>query len=81
MIGDIVVLTPDDYKKWLAESTSGMSLAQNGERLFASLSCNACHNGSRMRAARAWPTSTDQSWLCQAAGLCWQMTPTCANRS
>jgi cytochrome c oxidase subunit 2 len=45
MIGDIVVLTPDDYKKWLAESTSGASLAQNGERLFASLSCNACHNG------------------------------------
>src|SRR5215472_1957643 len=45
MIGDIVVLTPDDYKKWLNESTSGMSLAQNGERLFASLSCNACHNG------------------------------------
>ena len=44
MIGDIVVLSPDDYKKWLGESTSGMSLAQNGERLFASLSCNACHN-------------------------------------
>jgi cytochrome c oxidase subunit II len=44
MIGDIVVLTPDGYEKWLAESTSGMSLAQNGERLFASLSCNACHN-------------------------------------
>ncbi len=44
MIGDIVVLTPDDFKKWLAGSTSGMSLAQNGERLFASLSCNACHN-------------------------------------
>jgi cytochrome c oxidase subunit 2 len=45
MVGDIVVLTPDDYKKWLAESTSGASLAQNGERLFSSLSCNACHNG------------------------------------
>ncbi len=45
MIGDIVVMTPDDFKKWLAESTSGASLAQNGERLFASLSCNACHNG------------------------------------
>src|ERR1700678_4350922 len=44
MIGDIVVMTPDDYKKWLDESTSGASLAQNGERLFASLSCNACHN-------------------------------------
>ena len=45
MVGDIVVLTPDDYKKWLNESTSGQSMAQNGERLFASLSCNACHNG------------------------------------
>src|SRR5579859_4358188 len=45
MIGDIVVLSPDDYKKWLANSTSGMSLAQNGERLFASLSCAACHSG------------------------------------
>jgi cytochrome c oxidase subunit 2 len=44
MIGDVVVLTPEGYKKWLAESTSGMSLAQNGERLFASLSCAACHN-------------------------------------
>ena len=44
MIGEVVVLTPEDYKKWLAQSTSGMSLAQNGERLFASLSCSACHN-------------------------------------
>ena len=44
MIGDIVVLTPEGYRKWLQESTSGMSLAQNGERLFASLSCAACHN-------------------------------------
>ena len=44
MIGEVVVQSPEDYRKWLAESTSGMSLAQNGERLFASLSCNACHN-------------------------------------
>ncbi len=45
MIGNVVVMTPDDYKKWLDSSTSGVSLAQNGERLFASLSCTACHNG------------------------------------
>jgi cytochrome c oxidase subunit 2 len=44
MIGDVVVMTPEDFKKWLASSTSGASLAQNGERLFASLSCAACHN-------------------------------------
>jgi cytochrome c oxidase subunit 2 len=46
MIGQITVLTPDDYKKWLQESTSGMSLAQNGERLFASMGCNSCHSGN-----------------------------------
>jgi cytochrome c oxidase subunit 2 len=44
MIGEVVVLTPEGYKKWLESSTSGASLAQNGERLFASLSCTACHN-------------------------------------
>jgi len=44
MIGDVVVMTPDEFKQWLASSTSGNSLAQNGERLFASLSCTACHN-------------------------------------
>jgi cytochrome c oxidase subunit II len=46
MIGQVTVLTPEDYQKWTQESTSGMSLAQNGERLFASMGCNACHSGS-----------------------------------
>jgi cytochrome c oxidase subunit 2 len=44
MIGEVYAMTPDNYKKWLDSSTSGSSLAQNGERLFASLSCSACHN-------------------------------------
>jgi len=46
MIGEVTVLTPEDYEKWTQESTSGMSLAQNGERLFASMECTSCHNGS-----------------------------------
>ena len=46
MIGDIVAMTPDDYVKWTEQSTSGMSLAQNGERLFSSMGCNSCHNGT-----------------------------------
>ncbi len=46
MIGEVTALTPDDYQKWLKESTSGMSLAQNGERLFASMGCNSCHSGN-----------------------------------
>src|SRR6202012_778218 len=46
MIGEVTVLSPDDYQKWTQSSTSGMSLAQNGERLFASMGCNTCHSGS-----------------------------------
>ena len=46
MIGEVTVLTPEDYQKWTQGSTSGMSLAQNGERLFASMGCNACHSGN-----------------------------------
>jgi cytochrome c oxidase subunit 2 len=46
MIGEVTVLSPEDYKKWTETSTSGMSLAQNGERLFASMGCGACHSGN-----------------------------------
>ena len=46
MIGEVTVLTPEDYEKWLKQSTSGMSLAQNGERLFASMGCISCHSGN-----------------------------------
>ena len=44
MIGEVTAMTAEDYEAWAAESTSGQSLAQNGERLFASLGCNSCHN-------------------------------------
>jgi len=80
MIGDVVVMTPDDYKKWLASSTSGDSLAQNGERLFASLSCNACHNsgadargpnlvgvyGSRLALSNGQTVTVDDAYLRQS---------------
>src|ERR1700691_162478 len=44
MIGEVIAMTPEDYEAWAAGSTSGTSLAQNGESLFASLGCNSCHN-------------------------------------
>ncbi|HUX45197.1 MAG TPA: cytochrome c oxidase subunit II [Terracidiphilus sp.] len=80
MIGDVVVMTPEDYRKWLAGSTSGASLAQNGERLFAALSCSACHNtrpdargpslanvyGSKLRLANGQSITVDDSYLRQA---------------
>jgi cytochrome c oxidase subunit 2 len=80
MIGEVYVMTPDDYKKWLADSTSGVSLAQNGERLFASLSCNACHNtrpdargpnlvgvyGSQLTLQNGETVTADEAYLRQA---------------
>jgi cytochrome c oxidase subunit 2 len=80
MIGDVVVLTPEEYRKWLAESTSGVSLAQNGERLFASLSCSACHNarpnargpslanvyGSKLALSTGQTVTADDSYLRQS---------------
>jgi len=46
MGGWVYVMTPADYNKWKAGNTSGASLAQNGERLFAVMGCNACHTGT-----------------------------------
>jgi cytochrome c oxidase subunit 2 len=80
MIGEVTVLTAEDYKKWLGDSTSGVSLAQNGERLFASLSCNACHNGqpdsrgpsladvygSKLMLTSGQPVLVDDAYLRQA---------------
>jgi cytochrome c oxidase subunit 2 len=80
MVGEVTVLTPEDYKKWLADSTSGVSLAQNGERLFSSLSCGACHNGqpdargpnladvygSKLMLTSGQPVLVDEAYLRQA---------------
>jgi cytochrome c oxidase subunit 2 len=80
MIGDVVVLTPEEYRKWLAGSTSGESLAQDGERLFASLSCNACHNprpdargpnlakvyGSKLTLSSGQTITADEAYLRQS---------------
>jgi len=80
MIGSIYVMRPEDYRKWLQTSTSGQSLAQDGERLFASLSCNACHNtrpdargpnlvgvyGSQLTLANGETVTADEAYLRQA---------------
>src|SRR4029079_3110985 len=43
MIGQVTVINPPDYEAWLAGGRSTGSAAQNGERLFADLSCITCH--------------------------------------
>jgi cytochrome c oxidase subunit 2 len=43
MIGQIVVMEPNDYQSWLSGGTEEGSLASAGQKLFADLACNTCH--------------------------------------
>lgn len=43
MIGEVIVMEPQAYEDWLANARAATSAVQNGERLFADLSCNTCH--------------------------------------
>jgi len=43
MIGDVVVMEPADFERWLAGGPTEGSLAQGGEKLFQQLACNTCH--------------------------------------
>lgn len=44
MVGDIVVLPPDEYAEWLARGNTMEPLAQRGRRLFLRYNCNGCHD-------------------------------------
>jgi len=43
MIGQVIVMTPQDYEGWLAGGRSTGTAVQNGERLFTDLACVTCH--------------------------------------
>lgn len=43
MIGEVVVMKPDDYAAWLASGKAEGSLASMGEKLFQEFGCVTCH--------------------------------------
>lgn len=43
MIGDVVVMNPEDYAQWLASGKAEGSLAAQGEKLFQEFGCTTCH--------------------------------------
>ena len=43
MIGQVIVMAPQDYQTWLAGGRSSGSAVENGERLFTELACITCH--------------------------------------
>jgi len=44
MIGDVVVMEPNDYQAWMSSGGPVGSLAESGATLFMQLGCNTCHN-------------------------------------
>ena len=43
MVGQIVVMEPNDYQSWLSGGAAEGSLASAGQKLFQDLACNTCH--------------------------------------
>lgn len=43
MVGEVVVMKPEDYAEWLASGKAEGSLASMGEKLFQEFSCTTCH--------------------------------------
>jgi cytochrome c oxidase subunit 2 len=43
MTGEVVVMEPNDYQRWLSGGAQEGSLASAGQKLFADLACNTCH--------------------------------------
>jgi cytochrome c oxidase subunit 2 len=43
MIGQVVVMEPDEYEAWLTSGAQEGSLASAGGKLFQDLACNTCH--------------------------------------
>jgi cytochrome c oxidase subunit 2 len=53
MVGDIVVMSRDDFGQWLSRQPHEDDIVREGQALFASLGCSACHGGaSKTRAPR-----------------------------
>jgi cytochrome c oxidase subunit 2 len=49
MIGQVVVLAPAQYERWLQEAGGRTPLAASGEELFQQLRCHTCHRADGLR--------------------------------
>lgn len=43
MIGTVTAMEPAEYQNWLSGGAAGGTMAENGAKLFAALSCDTCH--------------------------------------
>jgi cytochrome c oxidase subunit 2 len=43
MIGQVIVMQPSEYERWLTTGDSGVPVAMGGWRLYQQLGCSGCH--------------------------------------
>jgi cytochrome c oxidase subunit 2 len=43
MVGEVVVMEPNEYQAWLAGNGSAVTMADDGQKVFSELGCAACH--------------------------------------
>src|SRR5262249_30075724 len=43
MVGEVIVMEPNEYEAWLSGGARAGTLASEGQKLFADLACNTCH--------------------------------------
>ncbi|OFW29500.1 MAG: cytochrome c oxidase subunit II [Acidobacteria bacterium RIFCSPLOWO2_02_FULL_65_29] len=43
MVGEVIVMEPDEFQAWVAGGRAEGSLASEGAKLFRDLACNTCH--------------------------------------
>jgi cytochrome c oxidase subunit 2 len=46
MIGQVIVMAPADYQRWLTSQGVSQTLAQQGEALFRHYGCSGCHGAN-----------------------------------
>ncbi|MCC6699009.1 MAG: cytochrome c oxidase subunit II [Candidatus Hydrogenedentes bacterium] len=49
MVGQVVVMEPEEYELWLSGANVGVPAASAGEKLFTKLGCVTCHEGTSPR--------------------------------
>jgi cytochrome c oxidase subunit 2 len=56
MVGQVIVMEPQDYEAWLAGGRMTGTPVENGERLFTSLACITCHKADSSGRGPILPT-------------------------
>ena len=80
MIGQVIVMEPDEFQGWLSGGEAEGSLASAGAKLFADLACNTCHRPEAQGRGPVLNGLFGGRSSSRAAARSWPTKPTSASR-